>query len=131
MMTVHWDALHPLVLEHPHMRLIGADDHARLIEGDRTVRRWTDTIDALRSLEGQHWIGYLSYENRAADLLYEVISRRHKRKSLIITTNLAFSDWPTVFPNASCAVAMIDRLVERPEFVEHSIVEAGRVSVDV
>ncbi len=57
-------------------------------------------------------IGYLNYENRSADLLYEVISRRYKKKSLVITTNLAFSDWPTVFPNASCAVAMIDRLIE-------------------
>jgi DNA replication protein DnaC len=62
-------------------------------------------------------IGYLSYENRAADLLYEVISRRHKKKSLVITTNLAFTDWPSVFPNASCAVAMIDRLIERSSII--------------
>lgn len=62
-------------------------------------------------------IGYLSYENRAADLLYEVISRRHKKKSVVITTNLAFKDWPTVFPNASCAVALVDRLIEHSSII--------------
>jgi DNA replication protein DnaC len=62
-------------------------------------------------------IGYLSYENRSADLLYEIISRRHKKKSVVITTNLAFKDWPTVFPNASCAVALIDRLIEHSSII--------------
>ncbi len=62
-------------------------------------------------------IGYLSYENRSADLLYEVISRRYKKRSLVLTTNLAFADWPTVFPNASCAVAMIDRLIENSSII--------------
>lgn len=62
-------------------------------------------------------IGYLSYENRAADLLYEIISRRHKKKSVVITTNLAFKDWPTVFPNASCAVALVDRLIEHSSII--------------
>jgi DNA replication protein DnaC len=50
-------------------------------------------------------------------LLYEVISRRYKKRSLVLTTNLAFSDWPTVFPNASCAVAMIDRLIESSSII--------------
>lgn len=35
---------------------------------------------------------------RAADLLFQVVSRRYERKSLVLTTNLAFSDWPTIFP---------------------------------
>ena len=46
-------------------------------------------------------IGYLSYDNRNADLFFQVVSRRYENKSLLLTTNLAFSDWPTVFPNAS------------------------------
>jgi DNA replication protein DnaC len=44
-------------------------------------------------------LGYLSYDTRAADLLFQVVSRRYERKSLVLTTNLAFSDWPTIFPN--------------------------------
>lgn len=56
-------------------------------------------------------IGYLSYDNRNADLLFQVVSRRYEHKSIVLTTNLAFADWPTVFPNATCATALIDRLV--------------------
>ena len=60
-------------------------------------------------------VGYLSYDARAADLLFQVISRRHENKSVVVTTNLAFSDWPTIFPNASCLVALIDRLTHHAE----------------
>jgi len=62
-------------------------------------------------------IGYLSYDARAADLLFQVVSRRYERHSLAITTNLAFSDWPTIFPNAACATALIDRLVHHAEIL--------------
>lgn len=62
-------------------------------------------------------VGYISYDNRNADLLFQVISRRYERKSLVLTTNLAFSEWPTVFPNASCAIALIDRVVHHAEVV--------------
>src|SRR2546426_6245528 len=47
-------------------------------------------------------VGYLSYDSSAADLLYEVINRRYERASLLITTNRAFKDWDSVFPNAAC-----------------------------
>lgn len=62
-------------------------------------------------------VGYLSYDTRAADMLFEVINRRYERNSTIITTNLAFSDWPTVFPGASCVTAMLDRLTHHAEIV--------------
>lgn len=60
-------------------------------------------------------VGYLSYSNRHADLLFELINRRHEKKSTLITTNKSFSEWSEVFPNASCVVAMIDRLVHHAE----------------
>lgn len=60
-------------------------------------------------------IGYLSYDARAADLLFEVVARRYEQKSVVITTNLAFADWPTVFPNASCVTALVDRLTHHAE----------------
>ena len=64
-------------------------------------------------------IGYLSYDNRHADLLYEVISRRYRdEKSIIITTNKPFSEWPSVFPNAACVVTLIDRLMHRAEVIQ-------------
>lgn len=63
-------------------------------------------------------VGYLSYDARAADLLFEIISRRHEERSTVVTTNLAFKDWPTVFPNASCVAALVDRLTHRAEIVQ-------------
>lgn len=62
-------------------------------------------------------VGYLSYSNRHADLLFELINRRHEKKSTLITTNKSFSEWSEVFPNASCVVAMIDRLVHHAEII--------------
>lgn len=62
-------------------------------------------------------VGYLSYSNRHADLLFELISRRHEAKSTLITTNKPFGEWSEVFPSASCVVAMIDRLVHHAELI--------------
>lgn len=62
-------------------------------------------------------VGYLSYSNRCADLLFEIISRRYQQKSTIITTNKPFSEWNHVFPNASCVVSLIDRLVHHSEII--------------
>jgi DNA replication protein DnaC len=62
-------------------------------------------------------VGYLSYSNRYADLLFELTSRRYERKSTVITTNRAFADWHEVFPNAACVVSLIDRLLHHAEVV--------------
>lgn len=62
-------------------------------------------------------IGYLSYDARNADLLFQIISRRYEHKSIVMTTNLAFSDWPTIFPNATCATALIDRTVHHADVI--------------
>src|SRR5471030_190164 len=62
-------------------------------------------------------VGYLSYSNRCADLLFEIISRRYHKKSTVITTNKPFSEWNDIFPNAACVVSLIDRLVHRSEII--------------
>jgi DNA replication protein DnaC len=62
-------------------------------------------------------VGYLGYDAHAADLLFQVVSRRYEQKSIVITTNLAFKQWNTVFPNAACAVALIDRLTHHAEII--------------
>jgi DNA replication protein DnaC len=62
-------------------------------------------------------LGYLSYNARSADLLFEVVSRRYHQRSTIITTNKIFADWKEVFPNAASVVALIDRLVHRAEII--------------
>lgn len=63
-------------------------------------------------------LGYLSYDSTAADLLFEIVTRRHEaRRPLVVTTNLAFKDWGTVFPHATCTVALVDRLTHRAEII--------------
>jgi len=62
-------------------------------------------------------VGYLSYSNRHADLLFELISRRYEAKSTLVTTNRNFSEWQEVFPNAACVVSMIDRLIHNAEVI--------------
>ena len=63
-------------------------------------------------------IGYLSYSNRHADLLFEIVSQRYEERSIIVTTNRPFAEWKEVFPNASCVVSMVDRLVHRAEILQ-------------
>ena len=53
----------------------------------------------------------------AADLLFQVISRRYEQRSIVVTTNLPFKQWDTVFPNASGAVALIERLTHHAEII--------------
>jgi len=60
-------------------------------------------------------VGYLSYDDNAADLLYEVINRRYEHRSLILTTNRGFKEWNEVFPNASCIVTLVDRLTHHAD----------------
>ena len=60
-------------------------------------------------------VGYLSYDDNAADLLYEVVNRRYEHRSLIVTTNRGFTEWNEVFPNATCIATMLDRLLHHAE----------------
>lgn len=63
-------------------------------------------------------VGYLAYDARHADLLFEVVSRRYdKGRSILLTTNKPFEEWPTSFPNAACVVTLVDRLLHRAEVI--------------
>lgn len=62
-------------------------------------------------------LGYLAYDVRHADLLFEIVSRRYENRPTIITTNKPFAEWGEVFPNATCVVTIVDRLVHRSEVV--------------
>ncbi len=83
---------------------LGAQESAKSL--DRRLRYWS-SIKLLVIDE----IGYLSYDSRNADLLFQVVSRRYENKSLVLTTNLVFQEWPTIFPNAACTTALIDRVI--------------------
>jgi DNA replication protein DnaC len=60
-------------------------------------------------------VGYLSYDHHAADLLYKVVDRRYEKQSLVLTTNLAFREWNTVFPNATSIATLLDKLTHHAD----------------
>ncbi len=62
-------------------------------------------------------VGYLSYDTRYADLLFEVVTRRYEERATVVTTNKVFADWKEVFPNAACVVTLVDRLIHRAEII--------------
>ena len=61
-------------------------------------------------------LGYLSLDQQTSNLFYQVISTRHgEKRSTVITTNTAFSDWGNILYNTTIATAIADRLVENSE----------------
>jgi DNA replication protein DnaC len=85
-------------------------------DGDRALRHRLALYARPRLLVLDE-IGYLSYSNRHADLLFEIVSRRYQEKSTLITTNRPFAEWGEVFPNAACVVSLVDRLVHNAEII--------------
>jgi DNA replication protein DnaC len=63
-------------------------------------------------------LGYLPQDTRAADVLYNVIARRHERASTLITTNLAYKQWAQVFPSAACIGALVDRFAQHCQVID-------------
>jgi DNA replication protein DnaC len=89
---------------------LGGQESSRALE--RRLRHY-----AKHSLLVLDEVGYLAFDNRNADLLFQVVSRRYERKSLVLTTNLAFKDWASIFPNATCATALIDRVIHHADVI--------------
>jgi DNA replication protein DnaC len=63
-------------------------------------------------------LGYLALPDGAAELVFQVISERNERASLIVTTNLPFGEWTKVFPDARLAKAVVDRITHRAHIIE-------------
>jgi DNA replication protein DnaC len=82
-------------------------------ELNRVTNRWTRyeliVIDEL---------GYVAMPEAAAELLFQVIAGRAERAAVIVTTNLPFSEWTTMFPNARLCKAMLDRLTDQAHIIE-------------
>lgn len=113
-------AHHALVQGHTVRVTSASDMLAELAAQDsssalaRRMRRYT--LPKLLCIDE---VGYLSYNNRYADLLFEVVTRRYyAQKPVLVSTNKAFSEWAEVFPHAACTVTLVDRLVHRSEILE-------------
>jgi DNA replication protein DnaC len=80
----------------------------------RRLRRYT--IPHLLCIDE---VGYLSYDSRYADLLFEVVTRRYEaQRPVLLSTNKAFTAWSEVFPHAACVVTLVDRLIHRAEVID-------------
>jgi DNA replication protein DnaC len=96
----------------------------------RRLRRYT--VPVLLCVDE---VGYLSYDNRYADLLFEVVTRRYEaQKPILLSTNKPFSQWGEVFPHAACVVTLVDRLIHRAEVIDieaesYRLKEAKELSV--
>jgi len=74
---------------------------------ERRLRRYTSP-DLLILDE----LGYVPCDSNAADLLFRIISKRHESRAVVITTNLGYKQWGTVFGDAPCLGALIDRFAQ-------------------
>jgi DNA replication protein DnaC len=63
-------------------------------------------------------LGYLALPEGAAELVFQVISERNERGSLIVTTNLTFGEWTKVFPDPRLAKAVVDRITHRAHIID-------------
>ena len=79
----------------------------------RVTARWTRyellVIDEM---------GYVALAEAGAEMLFQVIAGRAEKAAVVITTNLPFSEWTTVFPNARLCKAMVDRLTDRAHIID-------------
>ena len=55
-------------------------------------------------------LGYLSFSRAGAELLFQVFAERYERRSLLVTSNLAFSEWGVIFQGERMTAALLDRL---------------------
>ena len=78
------------------------------------LRTQLDKVDLLICDE----LGYLSFSKSGAELLFQVFAERYERRSLLLTSNLAFSEWGQVFQGERMTAALLDRLTHRCSIFE-------------
>ena len=105
-----------------HVRFFTATGLANILQEKHQKGMLTGFMNSLRKVELLviDEIGFVTLHKEASELLFQVISECYEQKSLIITSNLEFSQWNTVFGNDKLTAAMIDRLIHHSHILVFS-----------
>jgi len=105
-----------------HVRFFTATGLANLLEEKHQRGTLTGFMNSLRRVEllVLDEIGFITLHKEASELLFQIVSDCYEQKSLVITSNLEFSQWNTVFGNDKLTAAMIDRLIHHSHILVFS-----------
>lgn len=114
-------ALH-LCRQGRHVRFFTATGLANILQEKHQRGMLTSFLSSLRKVEllVLDEIGFITLHKEASELLFQVVSDCYEQKSLIITSNLEFSQWNTVFGDTKLTAALIDRLIHHSHIVVFS-----------